>query len=363
MSRPTELLRQEMRAGQSVLLVGPPGTAKTSIIQQTARDCGMKTEVQTEDGIKSTIFRASLMERVDWTGCLIPNAKLGITQQLPFSIIKALQKVTEPTLLFIDDLGQAPMDVQASFMRSFDDKFFPDCVRIWAATNRPGDKAGVNSLCEPLRSRFNSAYVIPTPKATDKADGGVLLCDWKDWWENWVDWSLDNNAPPEIVAFHRSTGGNYLYQWEPNTDSSLRMADFRSWGAMIKRWNEGLRSTQQCSAVIGKACAAAFIAFASLTDHLPTPDEVFADPMGAPIPTKEDAKYLICAVLAQQVTCATAEQFVQYVTRREMGRVMGAYAVKDAYKRDANKTGSKVCNSKAWAKFYGENQELFSINK
>src|SRR3990167_2908278 len=228
------ILRAEMEAGQNVLLVGPPGIGKTSMIIQVAKECGYSMEVETEEGIQSTLLRASLMERVDLTGCMVPDHDLGITRQLPFSLIKGLQKTNRKIILFPDDLGQAPLEAQASFMRFFDNNFFPPNVCVWAATNRPGDKAGVNSLCEPLRSRFHSAYIVPTPETKDKADGGVLLCEWKELVEQWVNWAFDHEAPPEIIAWHRSTNGKSLYNWSPNSDPSVRLADFRSWGAMIK---------------------------------------------------------------------------------------------------------------------------------
>lgn len=355
MSSPTQLLREEMNAGQRVLLVGPPGTCKTALIHKTAKDCGFNMVIDTDDGKQSTVLRAGLMERVDLTGCLVPDNKRGITRQLPFSLIKSLQETTEKICLFIDDLGQPPMDTQASLMRLFDNNFLPSNVLIWAATNRPGDKAGVSALCEPLRSRFDSAYIVPLPGYEEKADGGVMLCSWKDYVDNWIDWSLDNNASPEIVAWHRSTNGKSLYDWKPHADPGLRMADFRSWGAMIIRWNAGLRSLKQISAVIGKAIAAEFLAFTALSDKLPSPDQVWMDPLGAPVPTEPSAQYLISCVLSQQLTVSCIESFIQYVTR--MPRVMTAFAVKSAYRR----LGNKVSGSKHWVLWHQKNQTLFDI--
>ncbi len=331
--------------------------AKTSVILETANKCGYKTQIETKEGPQSTIFRASLAERVDLTGCMVPDHKLGITRQLPFSFIKALQNTTEKIVFFLDDLGQGPMDTQASFMRMFDNGFFPPNVLVWAATNRPGDKAGVSALCEPLRSRFDSAYIVPTPGVDDKADGGVLLCSWTDWVDNWVNWALSNGASPEIVAWHRSTNGKSLYAWKPHADPSLRMPDFRSWGAMIVRWNQGLRSLQQIAAVIGKAVASEFLSFTSLSDKLPTPDEVWANPETAPLPSEPSAQWLISCVLSQQVTTSCAGAFVKYVNR--MPRVMTAFAVKDAYKR----LGKAMSMNKEWCQWFNKNQSLFNLGE
>lgn len=328
---------------------------KTAIIHEVAKLTGYVTQIETDEGIQSTVLRAGLMERVDLTGCMVPDQENGVTRQLPFSLIKSLQETREKVCLFVDDLGQAPTDVQASLMRLFDTHFLPDNVLIWAATNRPGDKSGVSSLCEPLRSRFDSVYIVPTPETTDKADGGVMLCEWKDWVDNWVDWALDNKAAPEIVAWHKSTNGKSLYNWKPNADPSLRMADFRSWGAMIKRWNGGLRSLQQVASVLGKGVAAEFLGFASLIAELPTPDQVWMDPEGAQVPKEPSAQWLIACVLSQQVTSSVAEQFVKYIAR--MPRILTAFASRDAYRR----IGGSLSGSKAWRNWFEKNQSLFNL--
>lgn len=362
MSAAFGLLVQEMRVEQRCLLVGPPGIGKTGVILASAEEAGYKTSVQTEEGFQSTVLRASLMERVDLTGCMVPDNKLGITRQLPFSLIKAVQNAKEKVLLFLDDLGQAPIDVQASLMRMFDAHFLPSNVLIWGATNRSGDKAGVTSLCEPLRSRFDSAYVMPTPNIEDKADGGTLLCPWYDsterqasWIDQWINWAFDNNAPPEIIAWHKSTNGKSLYTWKPHADPSVRMADFRSWGTMIRRWNESLRSLQQVSAVLGKDVASEFLTFCALSDKLPSPEQVWMNPLKASVPTDPSAQWLISCILIQQLTSPCVDQFLRYVVR--MPRIMTAFSARSAY----NKLDNKVSGNETWKKWYHENQEIFNL--
>lgn len=353
------LLRQEMAAGQKVLLVGPPGIGKTASILAAAQDTGYKTSIETKEGLQSTVLRASLMERVDLTGCMVPDAKMGVTRQLPLSLINTLQKTAEKVLLFFDDMGQAPIDVQASLMRLFDTHFLPKNVLIWGATNRPGDKSGVSSLCEPLRSRFDAAYIMPVPGSQDKPDGGVPLCSWADWCETWIDWASNNNAPSEIIAWHKSTAGKSLYAWSPQADPSIRMADFRSWGSMITRWNKGLRSLQYVSAVLGKAVAAEFLSFCALKDKLPTPDEVWHNPTTASVPTESSAKWLISCVLAQQVTTTVLGEFITYLNRMN-DRVMMAFAARFAFKR--KEIGGKLPSTPEWKKWFQENGEIFDIS-
>jgi len=339
-------LINEMKAKQNVLLIGPPGCAKTGRILAAALAAGFKV----------VIWRASLMERVDISGCIVPNHEKGISAQLPFADIAYLRTTKDLVLLFIDDLGQAPLDVQAAIMRCFDNNYFPPNVVIWAASNRPGDKAGVNSLCEPLRSRFDSAYVIATPGTEDKPAGGVLLQDWQTELSEWIEWAFDNNAPAEIIAYHRTTKGKALYNWQPSADPSLRMADYRSWGALIRRWNSGLRDLNSCAAVIGKPEAATFLAYAALADKLPCPDEVWLNPLGAPVPCEPSAQWLIITSLAGQVSASTCPAFLKYISR--FNPVMAALGGKDAFRR----LGAKLSGCRDWNNWFTANSALFDTN-
>ncbi len=301
----------------------------------------------------------ALAERVDLGGCLVPDLAAGITRALPLALMHDLETTTEPTLLLLDDLGQAPIDVQSGLKERLTSRNsgcngFSDCVMVWAATNRVGDKAGVFGLNESLRSEFDSAYIIPTPGSEDKPDGGVLLGDWQNELAGWVEWAFANNAPAEVIAWHRSTTGKSLYAWKPSADPSIRMADYRSWGAMIVRWNAGLRSLAQCAAVIGKPAAAEFLAFASLADQLPSPDQVWLDPDNAPVPSEPSAQWLIVTSLGSQVSAPTAPAFIRYIAR--LPRVMTALGARDAYRR----LGAKLSGCREWVKWFTENQTLFS---
>lgn len=342
-------LTQLLRAKKRVLLVGPPGCGKSARIFAAAQSCGFKV----------VIFRTSLAERVDLGGCLIPDQVAGITRSLPLELLHGLRNASEPTLFVLDDLGQAPIDVQASAMSLFDPGALPENVLIWGATNRPGDKAGVTALCEPLRSRFELAFAIASPGCEEKADGASMLGSWKDEVDGWCDWALSDqiSAPAEVVAWHRSTTGRTLYAWKPHADPAVRMPDFRSWKTVIDLWKLGITDLSTIGAAIGKPAAAEFLAFARLADQLPTPDQVWMDPLGAPVPTNPSACFLSATMLAQAVTDKHAGAFVSYCDR--MGRVFCALAAKDAYRR----LGAKLSGNREWSRWFIANQELFSTSK
>lgn len=335
---------QLMTAGQRVLLVGPPGCGKTARIQAAA----------TAAGRRLVVMRASLSERVDFGGALVPDMKAGVTRALPLETLADLQSTTVPTLLFLDDLGQAPIDVQAALMRLFDDGALSPEVLIWGATNRPGDVAGVTRLCEPLRSRFHLAFAIAAPGTDDTPDGPVVLGTWEKEVAQWCEWALDQGAPPEIIAWHRSTVGRTLYAWKPHADPAVRMPDYRAWDTVIRLWNAGAQDLQTVAAAIGKPPAAEFLAFARLADRLPTPDQVWMDPLGAPIPDSPAALYLVASMLASAVQQQHAKAVVQYLAR--MPRVYGALLARDSFR----KLGPRLSGSREWSEWFTENQDIFN---
>jgi hypothetical protein len=345
----TTMLDSLMTAGQRVLLVGPPGCAKTARI----------TAVAAAHGRRLVVMRASLSERVDFGGALVPDMAAGVTRALPLDTLADLQTTTEPTLLFLDDLGQAPIDVQSALMRLFDDGYLSPQVLIWGATNRPGDVAGVTRLCEPLRSRFGPKFAIPTPDSDDRADGPAMLGTWADEVAGWCNWAMDNNAPAEVIAWIRSTAGrkenNPLYAWKPSADPAIAMPDFRAWERVIEFWNGGLQSLSLLSSVIGKPAAAEFLAFARLAHKLPTPDQVWLDPSGAPVPDDSAALYLVASMLAAAVQPQHAAAVVTYLSR--MPRVYGALLARDAYR----KLGATLSGSREWVSWFTENQEIFTV--
>ena len=94
-------LSRLIRAKQRVLLVGPPGCAKTARWHEAA--------AAERRGL--VVMRASLLERVDVGQAPVSDAKLGITRCLPLQTLFELQGADcPPTLLFLDDLGHTPIE-------------------------------------------------------------------------------------------------------------------------------------------------------------------------------------------------------------------------------------------------------------
>jgi hypothetical protein len=242
-------------------------------------------------------------------------------------------------------------------MRLFDPGFLSPHVLICGATNRPGDKAGVTALCEPLRSRFDVAFRIATPSdtTTDTMESGTLLSSWDEELAGWLDWMTDNGAPSELVAWHQFSKGRTAYAWKPNSDPSIRMADYRSWCTVAKLWNSGHKSTQVIASAIGKPAAMEFLGFASLADELPTLDEIRANPDSARIPSQPASLFLVSSLLASQCEKRDVKPIVRYFSR--MPRTYGALIGRSLYKRLAEKLSA----SPEWAGWIIKNQDLFTL--
>ena len=340
-----------MQAGERVLLVGPPGCAKTARIRQAAKNTGI---------VNVFTYCAGLGERVDLAGCYVPDVAAGVTRTLPLDMLDQLSKATEPTLLFLDDLGAGPIDVQAAIKSQITLggalQKNPN-ILVWGATNRPGDKAGVSALCEPLRSEFALAFAIATPGTDDKPDGATMLGSWKEEVDGWVEWAFDQDADPAVIAWHRSTTGRTLYQWKPCADPGVRMPDFRSWATVIRLFKHGMADLSTVGAAIGKPAAAELLAFVRLADKLPSPEEVWMSPDSAKIPDAGDSSslYLCAGMLSASVTDKHAGAFCRYIDR--LPRVFGALAGRDAHKR----LGAKLTGNREWAKWFLKNEALFAV--
>lgn len=336
-------LSQYIEAGLRLLLVGPPGIAKTARIAAAAEQTGRRL----------VVIRASLSERVDIGGALVPDAAAGVTKELPLATLHDLQHTQTPTVLLLDDLGQAPMDVQAACMRLFDKGYLPPHVLIWGATNRPGDKAGVSALCEPLRSRFDLAFTIATPETTHDAGGPRPLATWKDEVAAWCAWAQDNGAPPELVAWHRSTNGRTLYAWSPSADPAARMPDFRTWETVLRMHKAGIADLESLSAAIGGSAAVEYSAFRSLADEVPALSVIEEAPDTAPIPESAGAMWICATAIGSVIGADTAGAYLTYLER--LPRAYAAMAVRDAYRRN----DPALCRSKDWSRWFLKNQDIF----
>jgi len=357
-SSSTARLTNLIRHGFRVLLVGPPATAKTARFHAVAKALGWRFFY----GIDGRT--ADLMDRLDAAGAVVPDVANGVSRSLPLQALKDIVECKEPAIWFVDEIGRAPIDVQGALNSVFDQlRRAGSPVVVVAATNRPQDKAGVASLSEQLRSRFDVTFAIATPDVkTDDISGPTYLTDWAGEVAGWTDHAADAGFAPSVVAWHRMTAGAKLYAWKPNGNAAQRMPDYRTWETVSRLLNAGVSDLDSIGATIGRGPAGEFLAFAALAAQLPAPSEVFARPTEATVPTDPAACYLLSATLARVVDAKQVPAFLNYIDR--LPRVFTALAGRDAHRRfnaeaERTKTQSKLVKVPQWNDWFLKNEDLF----
>jgi len=124
-----------------LLVTGPPGGGKSDIIAQGVADAGAD----------SIVSHPVLSDPTDAKGLPWPAADKESATFLPFGDLARALAVTRLTAWVLDDLGQAPDAVQASFMQPVltgraGGRQLPECLTFIAATNRRADRAAVRGL-------------------------------------------------------------------------------------------------------------------------------------------------------------------------------------------------------------------------
>ena len=351
--KPLDRLVALMKGRKKVLLVGDPATAKTSMVHQAAKQLGWDC----------LVFRASLCERVDFSGAFVPDIVAGVTRLLPMELIAMLKQSTKMIILFLDEIGQAPTEVQSAVLSLYDKGALPPNVVIWAATNRVNAR-GVTTIVEPLRTRFDSIYEMPSPTSTEANSTGTLLCSWPEIHKSWINWAMDQGYPAEIVGFHAMTATKVpspLWAWKPSVDPAIRMPDFRTWESAASLWADGWRDLTTYSAVLGKEVALLFTAFTALREGLPTLEEVWSDPEGALVPTNLNSQYFMAAMLCSTVTKKNGSAFIRYIDRLEPS--INTFAGVTAFDREMNSSPkvSIVSACAEWQPWFLAHEHLFRL--
>lgn len=177
--------------GLPTLMEGPPGSAKSSIIEQVAESNGLHCEV----------VIASVREPADFLGLPIPNG--DCVSYMPTSWAYRASKAGR-AVGFLDELNTAPEAVQAALLRVVLDRCvgdlqLPKGVRILAAQNRVEEAAGGHDLSMPLANRFvHLAWEAPDV----------------DSWTDWVLSSSDSNDPRSTSVTAEQEEMRVMGVWE-----------------------------------------------------------------------------------------------------------------------------------------------------
>lgn len=285
---------------RNMMLVGAPGVGKTCLVEQAAKDLD-------QDVI---IFHPVISDPTDMKGmpAIIPcnEAKTEyLARFIPFESLKRLLNAKKDTIAFADDLGQAAPMVQATWMqllltRKLDDKVVSDKITFMSASNRKEDKAGVQGILEPLKSRFVTILELVVDP------------------DIWLEWARqpETGIHPYVRAFIRWRP-KLLWDFQPTNDMtntpSPRTVEHVS---HIMRMNPpaNIRPALIAGAA-GTAFSQEFNAFIKVVRELPKMKMIIAQPEKVPVPQNISAQYAVVESMLDRISMKRADPFFMYISR------------------------------------------------
>lgn len=329
----TKLLAHAFRNRLKVLLVSAPGVGKSALVELAAR--------QAEADL--VVMHPAVSDPTDFKGMptVVREGETSLAEFLPFGNLRQLVEADSLTVCFIDDIGQAPHAVQAALMqlihaREVDGQKISEHVVFTGATNDASHMAGVSSILEPVKSRWDSIVHLH-PEV-----------------ECWVKWAVGTDRiPPEVVAFVRFRGDQALHDFTPTRDlansPSPRTVEAAS------RWiASGVEDREVLTGAIGEGWTQDFLAFLKIYRSMPDLDEVIANPDTAPLPGSDASLAIaVTTALAYRAGKDNFDAIIRYLAR--ISKEFEVFGVRDATNRDQS-----LFDTKAYTQWAVNNAEVFA---
>lgn len=323
-------LSRAIRNKRRVLVKGPPGGGKSDIVAAACHDTKHKL----------IIFHPAISDPVDYSG--LPGLVEGKAEFLPFGQLRKLIEANEPTVAFLDDIGQAAVSVQAALMqlilaRRVNGHTISDKVVFVGATNNTKDHAGVSGLIEPVKSRWNSIVELE-----------VSVDDWSNW-------ALDENHPVEIIAFLRARP-DLLSDFKPTKEITNSPCP-RNWASVCNWYADGERDLEVFAGAIGKGAATELVAYLQMVNDLPDPADILLHPDTALVPPNDKPALQYAAVcgIANRVSETNFEAGLTYSAR------IGRKAFEVLYVKDAVRRCAKIKTTKAFIRWGSQKENVEAV--
>ena len=248
----------------SLMIWGPPGVGKSSIVGQCAA----------RNGLDLIDLRLSQLAPTDLRGLPVPVD--NVSKWYPPEFLPQ----DGHGILFLDEINMAPPAMQGIAQQLVLDRkvgsyVVPDGWFVWAAGNRKEDKASVFDMPAPLANRFVHLEVQPD-------------------FDSFKSHALRVGLDERILAFlaYRT---NLLHQIDtrqpawPSPRTWFMASELRSIGLPI-------------AAAVGSAAALEFEAFEAVYRKLPDLDTIAAGRKGAAFPEEPSVRYAVTIGLAIRAT-------------------------------------------------------------
>ena len=250
----------ENRLRLSVMLWGPPGVGKSSIVRQVAE----------RHGLSCIDLRLSQLAPTDLRGLPAPQGDRA--RWLPPEFLPS----DGAGVLFLDEINLAPPALQGVAQQLILDRrvgsyVLPDSWYVWAAGNRKEDRAAVFDMPAPLANRFIHL------------DVNVSLDDFRAY-------ALRQGMDETLIAF-LSFRPELLHCFQAG---QLAWPSPRSW----EMANRLLRAGLDIAPAVGLGPAAEFDAFRALTRGMPDLDAILKGESRAEFPAEPSVRYAVVTALA-----------------------------------------------------------------
>ena len=289
-----------VEANVPVILWGPPGQGKTSVIKALAAKADRHLE----------IILASIREPQDFAG--LPSIVDGKMTLVAPDWAQRLAE-TDSGILFTDEVNTAPPSVQAALLRVCLDKVAGDCelgldTSVIAAANPPEQAADGWDLAPPLANRFcHLEWSLPLEVVRMGLSGQWPTYDFQKPNRAQLEFELANEKLA-VSGFLTSRPDLVTALPNSNADQGRAFPTPRSWESamMLSAFvsaaglSEGVRRLILKGSV-GVAAAAEFITYRNNID-LPDPEQVLSAPEKFTLPTRADQIYVLGAGILNALT-------------------------------------------------------------
>lgn len=281
----TDCISNLYKVKRPIMLWGPPGVGKSSIIHQATDSLG----------IEMRDVRVSLLDPVDLRG--VPHISDGKTEWAIPSFLP-----TEPDsngILFLDELPLAPPAMQGALYQLVNDRCIgeyklPDGWLVVAAGNRAKDRAVSNRMSSALNDRFIHY------------DFDVNLDDW-------TEWAMKNGIKSEVISFIRFRT-NLLHDFDPTMRCSPTPRSWQFVSDALGIVSKAAEYDTMCG-IIGEGPAAEFLGYLKICRNLPNPDTIILNPLTAMVPEDSATLFAITGSLVERATESTFDAIMQYIDR------------------------------------------------
>jgi hypothetical protein len=223
--------------------------------------------------------------------------------------------------------------MQLLLERSINGKRISDNIVFIACTNRKQDKAGVNGILEPVKSRFCTIV--------------ELVADLN----SWIKWYLGTSLPVTVASFIRFRP-DYLHDFKATSDMTNSPCP-RTLEKLARLVQMNLPSDLRYAAyagAVGKACATEYLAFEAMADKMVDPSVIIMRPAESAIPESPDGLYATCLGVAAQANENNIDAIDVYA--RRLPADFRAMLMDDIISKD-----EKLVRTRVFQEFFCENHQ------